>query len=123
MFCNAEYDVSTRNAASLAEQLFVCDIQDGLWNIAEPPDCSRTTPPHPLPHMPSIATFQHSCTVCSGSRRPTGYQMELEVNYFVGDCCDPLVQSELGEQFVTQLNSNEHFGEACELHQGDCRCS
>ena len=40
MFCNDEYDVRTRSDAGRAEQLFVCDIQDGIWNIPNPPDCS-----------------------------------------------------------------------------------
>ena len=47
--------------------------------------------------------------------------MDVAASYFVGDCCDASVQSELGEKFVAQLNSNEHFGEACQLHDGECR--
>ena len=63
-------------------------------------------------------------TVCSGSRSPNSYNMGVAIHYFVGDCCDPEVQSNISSGFINIINGSHHevISNMCSLYEGECRC-
>ena len=57
--------------------------------------------------------------VFSESKYPDVYLTKSSLHYFIGNCCDPRVQSTIQEKFI-ELLSSSRFSTSCTAHPSEC---